>query len=186
MKSLLNGKTEWHYNSDEEDPATEYAKIPLELISRNDISCKAKSMFAYMTSKPKSYQFASKRIQEHFKEGYRSVLSAINELQSAGYIEKRRLCDGRMIYVIKENWWSLTVTEAKELLMESFEDAFKPAVLEYELVTFNEAREAILDKLQGDIPRSYDLASQYGESCLQAAMPMNTNTLSLWMNHVRP
>lgn len=184
MKSLLD-TTEWRYNSGVEEH-DDYAKIPSEMIHRADISCKAKAVFAYMTSKPKNYQFASKRIQKHFKEGYRTILAAISELQEHGYITKERKFDGRMLYTLRENWWSLTEQEGKEALFEAFPNAFKRAVVKYERITFKQAQQAILAELQpNEIGRSYDLASSYAESCNSAELSMNENTLAIWIKHVK-
>ena len=185
MKNILN--TEWRYNSEwaVEEKADDYAKIPLELINRSDISAKAKAIFAYMTSKPHDYHFASKRICEHFKEGYRAILSAITELEENGYLVKERKADGRMLYAIRENWWSLTVREAKEVLLESFPDAFKRTVRQHERVTFKQAQKAILALLQPhEVGKSYDITSSFAESCSNAELPMDEKTLGSWLKHV--
>jgi len=184
MKSLLDGKTEWKYNSDVEEH-DDYAKIPSEMIHRADMSCKAKTVFAYMTSKPANYQFASKRICKHFKEGYRTILAAITELEECGYITKERKCDGRMLYSLRENWWSLTEQEGKEVLFDTCPGAFKRTIVKYERVTFKQAQEAILSVLQPhETGRSYDLASSYAESCNSAELSMNEKTLSAWIKHI--
>jgi len=185
MKSLLDGKTEWRYNAGVEEHDN-YAKIPLEMIHRADLSCKAKAVFAYMTSKPANYQFASKRICNHFKEGYRAILSAIKELEEFGYLTKERKCDGRMFYALRENWWSLTEQEGKEALFDAFPQAFKRVIVKHERVTFKQAQEAILAVLQPhETGRSYDLASSYAESCNSAELSMNENTLATWLKHVQ-
>ena len=184
MKSILDTTT-WRYNSGIEEHE-DYAKIPAEMIHRADMSCKAKTVFAYMTSKPSDYQFASKRICKHFKEGYRAVLAAIKELEEFGYLTKERKCDGRMIYALRENWWSLTSSECKEALFDAFPHAFRRTVVEYEPVTFKQAQEAILRELSpSEEGRSYDIASSYAESCNLAELSMNEKTLASWLKHVR-
>ena len=90
----MKQEIEWEYNDVfnlGEDG--EYAKMPLEMVHRNDITCKAKCVFAYMTSKKGGYQFSSKRIAKQVKEGYRTILSGSNERGEAGYVVKQRLCD---------------------------------------------------------------------------------------------
>jgi hypothetical protein len=162
----------------------DYAKMPLDMVHRNDLTCKAKTVFAYMTSKQGGYQFSSKRIAKHFKEGYRTILSAINELVGAGYVVKQRLCDGRMHYELRENYWSLTVKEAKESLFESSYNAFKPAVRKHKKVSIAQAREAI--QAEGQSPeKAADIAFEFYNACVDGGMSMNENTLSSWLVHVR-
>lgn len=161
-----------------------YVKLPRSLLGRSDISAKAKVVFAYMTSKQAGYQFSSKRIAADMKEGYRSVLAAMNELESAGYLEKQRLADGRMLYALRENYWSLTENEAKECLLETFEDAFKPAVVEYDKVTFEQVKSAIIEIVRDGIIAG-ESAVDFFNTCMEARLPMNTNTLSKWMIHLK-
>lgn len=184
---MANRQTLWRYNADEEDDEEigPYAKTPLEMIHRSDLSCKAKAVFAYMTSKPKDYQFASKRICNHFKEGYRTILAAIKELQEYGYIIKERKYDGRMLYCLRENWWSLTDQEAREVLLETFPEAFKRPIVKYERITYKQAQEMILEALQPyEVARSYDLTSEYAEACNSAELAMNEKTISAWIKHI--
>ena len=184
MKSLLN-KVEWAYN-DQHDLNGEmaYAKLPMEMVHRNDLSCKAKVIFAYMTSKEAGYQFSSKRISSHFKEGYRTVLAGMGELERAGYLEKHRKCDGRMLYELRENYWSLTEQEGREVLFEAFSDAFKPAVVEHERVTFDEARRAIRGYVENNNTASIE-TTDFLNSCVSARIPMNEHNLSIWINHIQ-
>lgn len=182
----MKQEIEWEYNDvfGLGDDEAECAKMPLEMVCRNDISCKAKAVFAYMTSKPVGYQFATKRMSEHFKEGFKAIRGAINELVEAGYVVKQRLCDGRMHYELRENYWSLTVEEAKESLFEAFHDAFKPAVREYEKVSMAQARAAI--EAEGESKeKAADIAFEFYDSCVEGGMDMNENTLASWIVHVR-
>lgn len=180
----MKQEIEWEYNDVFNLGEDNYAKMPLEMVHRNDITCKAKCVFAYMTSKKGGYQFSSKRIAKHFKEGYRTILSAIKELVEAGYVVKQRLCDGRMHYELRENYWSLTVEEAKESLFEAFHDAFKPAVREYEKVSMAQARAAI--EAEGESKeKAADIAFEFYDSCVEGGMDMNENTLASWIVHVR-
>lgn len=185
MKSILD-TTEWAYNDvhNLNDDHVEYAKVPMSLMHRCDISAKAKAVFAYMTSKPANYQFASKRIAKHFKEGYRSILSAISELETAGYITKAKLNDGRMLYELKENYWSLTVVEAKECLMEAFQDAFRRPVRQYDIVPIVDAQKAIYEIL-GSEKLAWDSALDLAEQCRNAEMSINEKTLESWINHIK-
>ena len=183
-KTLLDSRTEWSYN-DKHDLSGEmaYAKLPMEMVHRNDLSCKAKVIFAYMTSKEAGYQFSSKRISSHFKEGYRTILAGMGELERAGYLEKHRKADGRMLYELRENYWSLTEQEGRECLFEAFSAAFKPVVVEHECVTFDEARKAIRGHV-GSNGEAGAETTEFLNSCIGARMSMNTNNLDIWINHI--
>jgi hypothetical protein len=183
-KTLLDEKTKWQYN-DGFDLGGEmaYAKLPIEMVHRNDLSCKAKVIFAYMTSKEAGYQFSSKRISSHFKEGYRTILAGMGELERAGYLEKHRKADGRMLYELRENYWSLTEQEGRECLFEAFSDAFKPAVVEHESVTFDEARKAIREHV-GSHNEAGAETTDFLNSCIGARLSMNEYNLGIWINHI--
>jgi hypothetical protein len=184
-KTLLDGKTEWAYNDVFDlDGDMAYAKLPMEMVHRNDLSCKAKVIFAYMTSKAAGYQFSSKRISDHFKEGYRTVLAGMGELERAGYLEKHRKCDGRMLYELRENYWSLTEQEGREVMFEAFSDAFKPAVVEYERVTFDDARKAIRPHVASGNIASVE-TTDFLNSCVSARISMNEKNLATWINHIQ-
>lgn len=184
MRSILD-TTDWAYNDvhNLSDDHKEYAKIPMSLMHRCDISAKAKSVFAYMTSKPASYQFASKRIAKHFKEGYRSILAAISELEAAGYIRKSKLHDGRMLYELKENYWSLTVEESKECLMDAFQDSFRRPVRQFDLIPIQEAQKAIRPFVASE-SEAWDSALDLADQCRNAEMSLNEKTLASWLNHL--
>ena len=179
---LRMSDVQWEYN-DVFGLGDSYAKIPLCMIHRNDLSAKAKVVFAYMTCKPGGYQFAAKRIAKHFSEGYRTILSAINELCDKGYAAKKKLANGRMYYQLRENYWSLTEEEAKESLFCGYPDAFKATVEEYESVSFNDVLKEIRGYMSGS--EAVQWAGDYVSSCLAASLPMNTDTFSKWMVHVR-
>lgn len=185
MKSILD-TTKWAYNDVHNlgEDAVEYAKIPMGLMHRSDISAKAKAVFAYMTSKPASYQFASKRIAKHFKEGYRSILSAISELEATGYVSKQKKADGRMVYELKENYWSLTASEAKECLFDAFSDAFRRPIAEHDRVDIQEAQRRIREVCDSD-KRAWDLTLDLADQCRNAEMSLNEKTLASWINHIQ-
>lgn len=66
---------------------TRYATISNELLNREDISLKAKGLFAYLQSKPDNWNFSKERIAKQLKEGITSIKSAFKELKDNGYLE---------------------------------------------------------------------------------------------------
>jgi hypothetical protein len=71
---------------------TKYSVIPNDLVNSDQISLKAKGLFAYIQSKPDGWDFSAERIANHIKEGLQSVSSALKELEKSGYLvrEKRQ------------------------------------------------------------------------------------------------
>jgi hypothetical protein len=66
-----------------------YATIPNELLNREDISLKAKGLYAYFQSKPDNWKFSKERLSKNLKEGIDSIKSAFKELKDAGYLETK-------------------------------------------------------------------------------------------------
>ncbi len=185
MKSILSNEN-WHYSSNSYlEGQEQYAQIPMSLMNRSDISARAKAIFAYMTSKPSYYQFASKRIAMHFKEGYRAILASISELEHTGYILKQKQADGRMFYTIKEDYWSLTPTECKEALLHAFSDAFRRTAVIHDPVTLEQAKDAIMPLVGNSERKAFQLAIDLAEQCRNAGLSMNEKTLSSWVNHIK-
>jgi len=77
-----------------------FAQIKNEVLFAKDISLKAKGLFAYIYAKPRDWQFSSARIADEIKEGRKSILGAMKELEDAGYLTRKRLSDGRVKYYL--------------------------------------------------------------------------------------
>jgi hypothetical protein len=85
-----------------------YATIPNNFLNRNDISLKAKGLFAYLQSKPNDWQFSKERIALQLKEGIDSLKSAFSELKKAGYLKTvpQKNSEGKFIgwdYILDDN-----------------------------------------------------------------------------------
>lgn len=80
-----------------------------------NLTMKAKGLFAYLSSKPDGWRFRSERIAEDNKDSRDSVRSGIRELEELGYLERNKLGDRTMEYIIhnkpKTEKPSLTETE---------------------------------------------------------------------------
>lgn len=85
-----------------------YATIPNNFLNRNDISLKAKGLFAYLQSKPNDWQFSKERIALQLKEGIASLKAAFSELKKAGYLKTvpQKNSEGKFIgwdYILDDN-----------------------------------------------------------------------------------
>lgn len=64
------------------------------------LSFKAKGLYGYLYSKDEKYDFAAKRIAKDSSDGMDSVLSGLRELENAGYLGRKKLKNGRVVYTI--------------------------------------------------------------------------------------
>ena len=96
MKSLLDGKTRWRYNpewliDDDEEEA---------IWRDSNVSLKAKGLFAYMKTKPFSWDFSCKRIASEMRDSVDAVQTAMKELEGFGYLNRMKLGSGRLIHTL--------------------------------------------------------------------------------------
>ena len=75
-----------------------FTMVANEVLSRADLSLKAKGLYAYLFSKPDDWDFAAQRIAEECKEGKDVVFRVLKELERGKLLERRRLPSGRMEY----------------------------------------------------------------------------------------
>ena len=124
------------------------------------------------------------RIQEDFKEGYRSILKGINELEEYGYLKKRRTKDRRMSYTIFREPFSMNEEDAKELLLDVFPQAAFPAI-NGDGVTHSDAIKAF-EREGFDYEEANRLGFEYVDLCEQSETPMVKETLDVWVGHHLP
>lgn len=76
----------------------DYVQIQNAVFSNNNISLKVKGILALMLSLPDSRDFRIEGIASKCKESKHSISTAVNELQEAGYISRRKVrgSDGRI------------------------------------------------------------------------------------------
>ena len=93
-----------------------FTQVANDILNEASVSLSAKGMFAYLFSKPEGWQFSSERIINDHSDGKRAVLSALKELETAGYLTRQRLASGRVLYFMKHGQsaeTALGVTEPK-------------------------------------------------------------------------
>ncbi len=77
-----------------------FTQVANAVLSDNFLSFKAKGLYAYLYSKDNNYDFAAKRIAKDSSDGMDSVLAGLKELEAGGYIERKKLKTGRVVYTI--------------------------------------------------------------------------------------
>ncbi|MDM5264700.1 hypothetical protein PF327_10885 [Sulfurovum sp. XTW-4] len=75
-----------------------YTQVSNMVLNDENLSLKAKGLYAFMDSKPEGWNFTIKSISTQVKDGIDSVKSALKELKNAGYIQYRKLSNGTGIY----------------------------------------------------------------------------------------
>jgi hypothetical protein len=66
-----------------------YGQTPNDLLNNEEISLKAKGLFAFLQSKPENWSFSIPRIAKQLKEGKFSIRDAIQELEKFGYLVRK-------------------------------------------------------------------------------------------------
>lgn len=64
-----------------------YATVPNDLLNQDDLSLKAKGLFAYLQSKPDNWSFSKKNMANQLQEGMSAIKSAMKELREKGYLD---------------------------------------------------------------------------------------------------
>jgi hypothetical protein len=182
MINAINDESVWKYNPDQDLGPKK--TIPVEVLCDPSISAIAKAIWLYIHSKPKSYHFASIRIQKDFKESRRSILNAINQLEEHGYLKKKRTKNRRMSYDIYREPFSMNEEDAKELLLEVFPKAAFPAI-KGDGVTHSDAIKAF-EREGFDYEEANKLGFEYVDLCEQSETPMVKETLNVWVEHHLP
>ena len=180
MKNAISKKKEtaWKYNTDEE--LGPMGSFPIGVLTDVRITMKAKCIWWYMHSKPESYEFSSKRIAKDFNEGYRTIQSALRELDEFGYLYRQRKSSGRMFYKLYREHLTLPERKAKKALLKHFPDADKHPIEGYR-ITHQGAVKA-LEKAGFEYEQSEKLGYEYVDICAQGAIPMSDATLTKWID----
>lgn len=84
----------------EERKTGSFIQIHKEIIDNPNITANAKGVLIYLLSKPDDWDFYETEIKSHFKDGLKTIKSAIQELIEEGYVirNRTRTKDGRFIY----------------------------------------------------------------------------------------
>ena len=94
-------KTEWRYNP--KWSLDDMLESPLWADDR--LSLKSKGLWSYMKSKPYGWDFAASRMASECKDEIKSVQRGLRELESCGYLERKKLGSGRVNYFLVDNPW---------------------------------------------------------------------------------
>lgn len=87
-----------------------YTIVSNEIFRRNDVSARAKGIYAYIMTLPDDWKIYKSELYNHFTEGITAIDTAFKELEKLGYITKERhKCeDGKF------SGWDYTIRESVE------------------------------------------------------------------------
>jgi len=91
---LMSKKIEWKYNPVFSVHPNGYT----EIWEDGRLSFKAKGLWGYMKSKGGKWDFSADRMASESSDGRKTVLTAMKELEECGYLNRRKLGDGRVKY----------------------------------------------------------------------------------------
>jgi len=75
-----------------------FTQIANSVLNNPEITARAKGLFAYLYSKPDTWNFNYIRIAKDHKESKNTILKTLKELESFGYLTREKLPDGRSVY----------------------------------------------------------------------------------------
>lgn len=102
-----------------------FTMVANEILSRSDLSLRAKGLYAYLFSKPEGWDFAAPRIATECKESKDIVFRALKELEETNLLTRRRQSSGRMEYHISYCEPEVELTQP----MFEVEQGKKPVIL---------------------------------------------------------
>jgi hypothetical protein len=88
-----------------------YGTIPNDLLNSSKISFKAKGLYAFIQSKPDNWEFSAERISKQVKEGLPSVVSALKELETFGYLVRQRYQNNKGFWVVDYLLYEIPIKE---------------------------------------------------------------------------
>jgi DNA-binding MarR family transcriptional regulator len=78
-----------------------FTQVANRVIDNPSLSLKAKGLFAYLFSKPESWQFSCKRMPQELQETEKTIRGILKELEAHKYLERKRLSNGKMEYTLR-------------------------------------------------------------------------------------
>lgn len=97
-----------------------------EVLKDKNLSFKAKGLYAYLFSKPDTWDFSSNRMVLETTDGRKAIMSMLKELETAGYLKRNRLPNGRMDYILKHSQNSLSPESSLGVEKPKFQNGTVP------------------------------------------------------------
>ena len=85
-----------------------FTMVANEVFTNKNLSFKAKGLYAYLFSKPDTWDFSSNRMILESKEDRKTIMAMLRELEAQGLLQRNRLSNGKMEYLLKYTVESLS------------------------------------------------------------------------------
>ena len=80
-------------------PTSHFTVLRNEILEDKSLSFKARGLLAYLLSRPDGWSTDSKELATHGPDGTTAILSALSELESAGYLNRKQTHDAQGHFV---------------------------------------------------------------------------------------
>jgi len=100
-----------------------FTMVANEVLYNKNLSFRSKGLYAYLFSKPDTWDFSNRRIILETKDGRDAVLTMLRELEEAGYLIRKRLPTGKVEYTLIFSHQSLSRESRPRLEMPESEIA---------------------------------------------------------------
>jgi len=77
-----------------------FTQVANGVLTDSRLTAKAKGLYAYLYSKPDGWDFAIDRIALEMADGRKSINAGLQELESFGFLTRKKQGDGRVIYTV--------------------------------------------------------------------------------------
>jgi hypothetical protein len=77
-----------------------FTMVANEVLYNKNLSFKTKGLYAYLFSKPDTWDFSSSRMVLETKDSRDSIMVMLRELETAGYLMRKRLSTGKVEYTL--------------------------------------------------------------------------------------
>lgn len=91
-----------------------FTMVANEILKDPNLSFKAKGLYAYLFSKPDTWDFSSNRMVMETKDGRKAIMSMLKELEESGYLQRLKLPTGKMEYILKHSLSTKTELRVEE------------------------------------------------------------------------
>lgn len=75
-----------------------FTMVANEVLYNKNLTFKAKGLYAYLFSKPDTWDFSSNRMVLETKDKRKAIMTMLRELENAGYLIRKRLSTGKVEY----------------------------------------------------------------------------------------
>lgn len=80
---------------------TGFTQVSNSILNDKTLSLKAKGLYSYLFSKPDGWTFSAKRISKESRDGIDGIESCLRDLESAGYLSRKKEGTGGVKYYLK-------------------------------------------------------------------------------------